>query len=267
MEQSNSNSFLRADPDIVLFHSKVSALSQETENAIKDRHFKENKNNFLSGSLINISQNIFALHKAIFTLCKEGWAFACPMLLRTEFELLMAASIFFHSDTDEREYMAFKYSHYFLKANLYSSQMPKAEKTKSKECLKSEINKLPASQQCKATKFCFQEKLRGYWFCPEFQNPKEILIKFQDSDSQLHRIYEDFSGATHGGLLGLMSFRDDHHNIHSNPRPDKTSQNKALNFSSRLLLDFNYCRGVTEGLSIENQYFEYLNEFKKLCRD
>ncbi len=129
----------------------------------------------------------------------------------------------------------YRYTYFFLKAELKEAGLSSAARKASRAQIQKGIDRLPVSNQQKARDFMFQERLWGYWYCPEYKRPTEVLDRLFSPDIRF--IYDTHSGGSHGGYLGLRILKDQPDQVHPNPRADPRSHNIALAGSIRILLE------------------------------
>lgn len=226
--------FLSADPLILQLHSDVQEYATVVNGSIASAHGGVSPHPLSSGALYALTADLFGIHRAVLTLCIDGWAFAVVPLLRSMIDILMSAAVITEQET-EAEYRGFKYSHFFLKAQLKDTHLSAEARSALRSQLEDGVAQLPASQRQKARDFIFRERLRSYWYCPEYRRPMEILDRFLSKEIRF--IYDMFSGGSHGGYLGLSVLKDEPDLKHPNQRADTRSQNLALAGSTRILLE------------------------------
>ena len=64
--------------------------------------------------------------------------------------------------------------------------------------------------------------------------------------------------------MGLSLLKGQPDDIHPDPRSDKFSQNLALSYSSRIIIESFYARGTFEGINLGQEFIPLWEEFKKL---
>jgi len=186
------------------------------------------------GALFALTADVFGIHRAVLTLCEDGWAFAAVPLLRTMIDLLINSAVI-TEQAPEAEYRGFKYTHFFLKGQLRDQRLSSQARADLRSQLERGISCLPVGEQQRASDFVFRERLWGYWYCPEYRRPVEALHKLLSPE--IGFVYDMFSGGSHGGYLGLSVLKDEPDKKHPNQRADTRSQNLALAGSSRILLE------------------------------
>ena len=258
---TDSLDFLVADPKVVAFHDKSEDFATLINTKIFETNRSQHPNPVAGGALLRISADIFTLHRSIFSLCHDGWSLVTAIILRTMIELQLNILIITKSLAD-CEYLGFKYMYGFHKKTLNYKGASENSKKDSKKAIDDELNRLDASTRNKAKAFVFEQPLGGYWYNPEYKSPKDILRKL--NNDSIIETYELFSGATHGGMLGLALLKGQSDDIHPNPRADKFSQNLALSYSSRILIESFYARGIFEGVNLKKEFNRLWEEFKGL---
>jgi len=252
-----SEHFLVAHPELVDFHHKVEDFAVEVNSLIAERFKDRHPNPLSGGAFYSISANMLALHRAVLTLCFGGWAFSVPILLRTMFELYLQILVIGKNKKDA-EYMAFLCNYWFLKHNINDPTFSNEAKQQFRKQIEDGLNRLDEETRKKAKHFIFKERMRRFWYSPEYSGPTDVLEKFGRSDLQF--IYTHYSSASHGGLLGLNMLKDQPDSIHPNPRADKRSQNMALVSSSRLTLEASFARAQLESCNVSDAYQALLSE-------
>jgi hypothetical protein len=256
-----ADSTLVADQDVIDFHKKVLLFAIFVNKEISKIRKESEQHPMASAILHKITADAVALHQSVLTLCSGGWAFAVPLLLRTLLDILASVLVIVNAK-DDVEYMAFRCSHFYLKAGITDITTSNELRLSHKAQIASGIKSLPTNLQDKAKNYIYQDKMRGYWYSPEYSNAKKIFNKYDDA--VMKGLYDYLSGASHGGLLGLSLFKDSPDDIHPNPRADKRSQNGALLSSSRLILDISGYRGKFESSGTDQIYLDLFGEINSL---
>jgi hypothetical protein len=256
--------FLVADIKILEFYDKVQGFALQVNNAVLDKNKGRHPKPTAAGALWSISADIFTLHRSMLSLCSDGWAMACPIILRTMLELLMSITVI-TKKSDESEYFGFKYLYSAFKMMLNDSECSEEEKIHSRKAIQEGLKKLPDSIREKAKKFIFQQKPGAFWYAPEFASPTAIFEQGDQHD--IKYLYKLLSGASHGGFLGLRYFKGFPDAIHPNPRADTRSQNFVFALSSRIMLESFYFIGKFGGVPLKQRYEELFKEFVSLKSD
>ena len=226
--------FLSADLLILQLHSDVQEYAAVVNSSIASAYGGISPHPLSSGALCALTADLFGIHRAVLTLCGDGWAFAAVPLLRTMIDFLMSAAVI-TEQKPEAEYRGFKYTHFFLKAQLKETNLSAKDRAALRSQLENGIAQLPAGQRQKARDFIFRERLGSYWYCPEYRRPMEILDRLLSQEIRF--VYDTFSGGSHGSYLGLSVLKDEPDLKHPNQRADTRSQNLALAGSTRILLE------------------------------
>ena len=229
-----NRNFLSADPIILQLHTDAQEYAVLVNSSIAVAHGGVSPHPLCGGALYALTADLFGIHRAVLTLCEDGWAFAAVPLLRTMIDFLMSAAVI-TEHKPEAEYRGFKYTHFFLKAQLKETHLSAEARVALRSQLKNSIAQLPAGQRQKARDFIFRERLWSYWYCPEFRRPAEVLDRLLSEEIRF--VYDTFSGGSHGGYLGLSVLKDEPDLKHPNQRADTRSQNLALAGSTRILLE------------------------------
>jgi len=253
-----SKKYFVASQEISESYNKTLKFASFVTNEVGEDYRKSYGNPITNGALYSIATESIGLHKVVYTLCLNGWAFATPLILRTLLDLCASILVIVNAKNNETEFMAFRYTYWFLKANLNDPILAKASKTQIVEGLR----KLPKDIHSKAHDFMFKERMRGYWYSPEYSNAKDILSKFNSPFK--NDFYNKLSSASHGGLLGLHLFKDSPDVKHPNPRADKKSQDLALVASNHLMLEIFGIYGHFMDGSSDSIYIDLHKEFNSL---
>ena len=112
-----NGSFLRADPAILRLHADVQEYASAVNGSIAAAHGGVSPHPLSGGALYALTADLFGMHRAILSLCEDGWAFAAVALLRSMMDLLLSAAVITEREP-EAEYRGFKYTNFFLKAQL-----------------------------------------------------------------------------------------------------------------------------------------------------
>jgi len=252
---------LVASPEVIIFHSKIQDFCIAVNREISE--IDKNKRTYPTAgdALLRMSVDMLALHRSIYSLCSNGWSQVCPIILRTMLELHLSVLIITRN-TEDCEYFGFKYLYRIHKEILISSKSSEEGKKESRRKIDEGLVKLSPPTQGRAKEFIFLQKMGGYWYCPEYSNPKNILESINNPSAK--DLYDTLSSATHGGVLGLSIFKGQPDDIHPDPRADTFSQNAALSYSSRILLESSYARGIFEGCNLQVRFEDLFNEYLSL---
>lgn len=245
--------FLPADPLIIQLHTDVQEYATMVNSGISLAHGGISPYPLCGGGLYSLTADLFGIHRAVFTLCEDGWAFATVPLLRTMIDLLISAAVM-TEQASEAEYRGFKYTHFFLKAQLREQHLSSQVRAVLRSQLEKGIAHLPTDQRQRASDYVFRQRLLSYWYCPEYRRPMEALDKLLSPGIRF--VYDMFSGGSHGGYLGLSVLKDEPDQKHPNQRADAKSQNLALASSSRLLLETMNIRDRFENSGMNQKIYE-----------
>src|SRR5579872_4780137 len=125
-----SSHFLRADKRILDFHAKAEFFARFVSKEAQS----ETSTKTLSKGAMHVSTiDAVALHRSIFSLCKGGWAFSCPIILRTMIDILINVAVIVTSNNPEL--LAFKYFHASTKQLLLNENVPQETKEHLKKGL------------------------------------------------------------------------------------------------------------------------------------
>jgi hypothetical protein len=253
-----ANDYFSAGPEVDDFYKEALKYASFVTIEIGEEYRKTKGAPITNGALYSIATESIALHKVVHSLCCGGWAFATALILRTMLDLYANILVIVNAENNDSEFMAFRYTHYFLKANLNNPVLADESRVQIRE----EIKQLHEDLQSKAHDYMFKGKLLGYWYSPEYSNTKDILGRF---DSSLKSdIYNKLSSASHGGLLGLRLFKDAPDKKSPDPRADKKSQNLALSVSNRLMLEIFGRYSCFMDKSTDALYIKLIRKFQSL---
>ena len=255
---------LRADPVMLRLHADAQEYASAVNAAIAVAHGGVSPHPLSAGALYALSADLFGMHRATLSLCRDGWAFAAVVVLRSMIDLLMSAAVITETEP-EAEYRGFKYVYFFCKAQFLDPGLSIEERTTVRRQINEGIGRLPPAQQQRARDFMFQERLYGYWFCPEFRRPTDVLNELSNPD--IRALYDIFSGGSHGGYLGLRVLKDEPDRVNPNPRADPRSQHLALVTSTRFLIETVNLRDSFEnGGARQRTYDDLMNRLVELRR-
>jgi hypothetical protein len=123
------------------------------------------------------------------------------------------------------------------------------------------VSRLPAEDQADAKALIKENKKVAYWYSPEYQRPSDVL---KLASVPLQQLYNLFSGPAHGGF-SLQVLFNDHSTVQDiNPRDHPQWSKRAIEASSRLLLEISRARCVWEGLGREEEYDRLLQRIVAL---
>jgi hypothetical protein len=216
-----------------------------------------------------IGASIIRLHRANRVLVDSGWPQATPLLLRSMME--STVNYMTVQNSDEREFMAFKYfSHDFFRV-MIDPEASEAVKEKTLSDIRLCINFVNSPEaRIKAeelTGTILRERhIRTFWFQRQYESVKDCILAVADPDmrNSLLSVYRTLSMSIHGTHMGMVMFSDDRNGLQINPT--KTSQYTigALLVSCKLLWEFFISRCHVEGLEVKSSYMELLDRAQHL---
>lgn len=259
-----NDGLLRADPFMLRLHTDAQAYASAVNASIAVAHGGVSPRPLSNAALYALSADLFGMHRATLSLCTDGWAFAAVVVLRSMIDILMSAAVVTETEL-EAEYRGFKYVYFFCKAQLIDPGLSIEERSTVRRQITEGIGRLPSAQQQSAKNFMFQERHYGYWFCPEFKRPTDVLDRLSNPD--IRALYDAFSGGSHGGYLGLRVLKDEPDRVHPNPRADPRAQHLALATSTRFLIETMNLRDCFEnGGAYKRTYDDLMNRLIGLRR-
>ncbi len=250
-----------ADRSVLALHRDVGIYADVSANAIVKLSSKDEKRRLSFIALHVMESDLLALHRAGFRLCRSGWAYAAPILLRTQVDILLNAGAITTRGPDA-DYMGFKYLFVSTKKYLQEPGISKGKKARERDQVQYFIASLSASDQAKARAFLAIGKVRPYWYSPEFASPRALIKAI--SVSSVQELYDSLSGAAHGGMVSLREWRDTPDDQEPTPRADSAAQNRALAFYCKLLLDFTHLRRTFLQLPADQHYAELVQRHQGL---
>lgn len=238
------------------FHDKVINFSSFTQTATNEKHANSTSNQLSRGVFFKLHAYAIVLHRAIISLCDDGWSQVTPLLLRVMFDVFANLLVIEEKDS---EYRAFKYFYFFQMKVKNDQTIPKEEKLRFRKEIEEGLDKLDASTRKRGEQFINQNKFGSYWFNPEYKSPSDVLKKL--STSEVSWIYKTYSGASHGGHVGSSIYLDEPDKIDINERSNPKKANLAVMHSCRCLLDICGLRNQFEDLGLRKIYLDLLKEF------
>lgn len=248
-------SVLRADPAILRLHADAQEYASAVNSSIATAHGGVSPHPLSGGALYALTSDLFGMHRAVLSLCEDGWAFTAVPLLRSMMDLLLSAAVITEQEQDA-EYRGFKYTYFSLKAELNEAALSASARAAVRARIEEGIKLLPSEHRPRARDFMFKERVWGYWYCPEFRRPTDVLDRLSSPD--VRALYDAYSGGSHGGYRGLRILKDDPNQVHPNQRPDSRSQNLALWVSTRFLLDTMSVRDHFENGDVHGRTYQLL---------
>lgn len=231
--------------------SELSSLHNDVIQYSSDIHASFDEKSPLSTyALANIHYTAILSHRGIRTLCEEGWTLLSTVLLRTMLDHIINC-IAITAIPERANYMGFKYFAPLPMKLATDPVMTALERKDARERLESFVDRLPAGDQSEAKEFIKKSKPTAYWYSPEFQRPSDVLKK---ASVPLASMYSMFSGPAHGGF-SFQVFFNDHSSVQDiNPREHLQWSRRAIEASSRFLLEIGHARCVWDDLGHEEEY-------------
>lgn len=166
-----ANEYFAASQEVDDFYQEALKFAYFVTIEVGEEYRKSHGSPITNGALYSIAIESIALHQVVHSLCFNGWAFATALVLRTILDLYANILVIVNAENNESEFMAFRYTHYFLKVNLNEPALAEESKKQIMEGLK----QLNEDIRSKAHEYMFKGKLFGYWYSPEYSNTKDIL--------------------------------------------------------------------------------------------
>lgn len=228
--------------DVIQYASDLQALFDE-------------KNPMSSYALANIHYTAILCHRGVRMLCEQGWTPLSSILIRTMLDHC-ASCIAVAWVPEQANYMGFKYfARLFIKLST-DPVMTEEEHKEPRGELEKLVNRLPPEDQSKARDLIKENKSRTYWYSPEYQGPGDLLKR---TSAPIQELYRLFSGPAHGGFSLQVFFSDDSTVQDINPRAHPRWTLRAIEASSRLLLEISHTRDVWDKLG-------HLSDYEKLLQ-
>lgn len=242
---------IKLHDELIGFGSRLQAASANKMN--NERHLGAN----VYSSFYKIHAYAVTLHRAILTLCKEGWTHISAILLRTILEC--SVNCIAIANNEFSEYMAFKYLYHPYIQIMRDNNYPENEREKAKIDIEQGIENLEdETLKEKANNYVNSDRLDIFWFKPEESSVSSIINNY--GSTELKFVYSSLSMSAHAGHLGIFLFKDDPDNIEINPSENPKKSRLALIASCRWLLELFYFRNIYENLGHESEYYEFLEE-------
>jgi hypothetical protein len=231
--------------------SELSSLHDDVIQYSSDIHASFDEKSPLSTyALANIHYTAILCHRGVRTLCEEGWTVLSSVLIRTMLDHIVNC-IAITAVPARANFMAFKYFAPLPMKLATDSVMTATERKDAMELLKNFVGRLPAKDQPEAEAFIKNYKPTAYWYSPEFQRPRDVL---KQASVPLASMYSMFSGPAHGGFSLQVLFNDHSAVQDINPREYPQWSKRAIEASSRLLLEIGRARCVWDDLGHEEEY-------------
>ena len=222
-------------PELDALHDEAIAYASAVQQQIAARGGCKS----LSSEALNaLGWSAVLLHRSVRTLCEEGWTPVTAPLIRSLLDVY-GNCVAIGNNPADADYMGFKYlSHFFLKwltsPGITAGEIRAA--TTSLNVFEGRLN--PADQQ-KAKQLRARPTPRTHWFQPEYDSIKDI---FSLSQVPIYRLFQMFSGPTHGGFDLKILMDDDMKSEDLDPRDHPKSVHKAIVASSRVLVEVCHIR-------------------------
>jgi len=231
--------------DIVEFGSNLQKASDEKKT--RENHIGNN----VYGAFYKINAFAITLHRAVLSLCENGWCQTTPLLLRTIIE--SSASCLAIANSDYPEYMAFKYLYSPYLETAKDKAYPNDLKEKNREDIEAGLKRIEDVEiRTKAETYVNTDPVPNRWYKPEFKSISAIIAKYGGDDMSF--IYAALSTAVHGYHFGMGLFKDNSDAITINPEENPTRSKSAILLSCRHLLEHLYIRDQNEELGFGEEY-------------
>jgi hypothetical protein len=129
------------------------------------------------------------------------------------------------------------------------------ERRGAREELEKLVDRLSGNDQKDAKDFVKKNKLGSYWYSPEYRRPHDLL---KLAAVPIQEIYRTFSGPAHGTFSLQLYFNDDATVHDINPREHPNWNRRAIEASSRLLLEIGRTRDVWDNVGRRADYDKLL---------
>ncbi|MFH1367694.1 MAG: DUF5677 domain-containing protein [Elusimicrobiota bacterium] len=246
--------------NIKKYHGRVVGFSRYINlvSKLKDKYIKNNR--LSRGAFFKLHAWQIVLHKAILSLCEEGWAQTSGILSRTMLDTMATMLVI---GEKEHEYRAFKYYAFEDLKIINSGSVSDDERSKIEDNLEITIKELTPEDRSKVKDYIEGKKYGNYWFCPDYTNINSVFDKLTEKESDLYFKYRLYSGVSHGSHVGTNIGLDQPDTIGIDPQPNKESSKRAIYDSSRLLLETCLIRNEFEKLGQRDVYYYLLEEYLK----
>jgi len=224
---------------------------------------------------IHINENIYIVfyksmayaitpHRAMKSLCEDGWAHVSPNLLRTLLEA--SANCLAVVKNEYPEYMAFKYLYHQYIESMRDNRTSEELKEKARKEIEMGLKKISNKEEIsKAEEFISRDRIYIFWFQPEKNGVGAIINEYGGEDMRF--IYKILSMSVHAGHFGLFFFREDSDDINIEPSENPKKAEIVLMASNRYLLEFFNIRNQSEGLGFDSEYQDFLNRILSFEKD
>jgi hypothetical protein len=236
------------DDKLMVLHNAVIQYAVRVQQAATNR--QEQDPHVAYSALATIAMRAATIHRAVLSLCVDGWTPVNSVLIRTLADLYVnVVAIAF--EPAHIEFMAFRYLYNFQISHLNDTSVPPAQRKRCNEELETAIGAAAKLNPARIREFIAAYKKASYWFQPEFKSPTDVLCKTKGDMPFLYRV---FSGAVHGGVVGLGFLDDTPDEFDINPRNHPRRNRMAIALSSRFLLEISFVRDSVEDTGLADEY-------------
>lgn len=242
-----SNELNQLHEDLIEFGSKVQSISARTFE--KKQHIESN----VHAVFYKVSAYAITLHRAILSLCEDGWSHIAPILLRTIMECSSNCLAIVNNELPE--YMAFKYLYYDYIKIYRDNRSSENLKQKNLHDIEKGLEHIQSSSAKEKAREFFNEGRQGiYWFKPEENNISSIIRNY--GSEGFKDLYEVLSWSVHATYFGLFQYKDNPDDTDIKPFENPIKTKLATAYSCLLLLEFLRIRYEYEGLGFDSDYDE-----------
>ena len=235
--------------DLIDFGSEIQ--SKSSTKFEKEQHIESNVHTVFH----RVNAYGIILHRAIKTLCENGWTHTTPGLLRTIMECSVNCLAIINNA--HPEYMAFKYLYHSWIEVLRDNKSQESLKAKSKIDVDKGLENIKNSANKELAKRYVEEgNIKTFWFKPEEQNISEIISCY--GSNELKFVYGALSKPVHASHIGMFLFKDDPNDIDINPCENPKKTPFAIISSCRLILELLNIRDEYEDLGFDSEYNGFL---------
>ena len=244
--------------DLIKLHEGLIKLGSDIQSK-SDLKFKEKQHIEKNVHAVFYKLNAFAitLHRAVFSLCNEGWTHITPILLRTIIDCSANCLVIIRNEYPE--YMAFKYFYYDYVRVLGDNSTSESLKQKSRHDIEQGLNIIqnPTAKK-KAERFVRKGEVRIFWFTKEENSYSDIIRKY--GNEVIKSAWGELSKAVHAAHFGLFFFKDNPDDINIDPEENPNKTKLSLIISCRLLLELLNIRNEYEDLGFDSEYNQFMKK-------
>ncbi len=228
------------DPSLVFgIHGAALKYTVRIQTAASKKVEGETTNLVARAAISVLMHDMACLHQAVRDVCRCGWSFASPILLRSLMECAMSLAIIIANDRPDLT--GFKYLYAKVSEESQDPKMTGLVGEEERMNIETHLSQMTPEDQEAAKRFLEARPVRRFWYTGMYAGPTEIIRKHMNP--KLLGIYEILSIAAHGGFVGTRLFRDDPGKVGINPRKqDFRSQGFAMISSSRILIEATHLR-------------------------